>query len=86
MSERPSLGGPPREWRYGVRWRDMWAAQNGTWERDGSHPAVYWWPTMQQARDWRERHMPDPEVWACAMGIFQTGRPMHWEGVTHANG
>jgi hypothetical protein len=81
------LDDPPHEWRYGVRLRGLWVAQNGTWERDCSHPAVYWWPTMHQARGWRERHMPDtPDAWPEAMGIFQNGRLLHWEGVTHANG
>lgn len=69
-----SLDDPPLGWRYGVRMRGLWAAQNGTWERDGSHPAVYWWPTMQQARDWHFRHMPDTlDAWAEAIGMFRGG-------------
>lgn len=69
------LGDPTPEWRHGVRWRGLWAAQNGTWERDGEHPAVYWWPTMHQARDWRERHMPGIlDAWADTIGIFVNGR------------
>ena len=68
------LDDPLTTWRYGVRVRGRWVAQNGTWERDGSHPAVYWWPTIEQARDWRDRHMPDSgDAWAEAIGLFRDG-------------
>lgn len=69
------LDDPPCEWRYGITLRGLWIADNGRWLRDGAHPDVQHWPTMQQARDWRERHMPDtPDAWAEAIGIFCAGR------------
>ena len=68
------LDDPPMQWRYGIRLRGLWLAANGRWLRDGAHPDVQHWPTMQQARDWRERHMPgELEAWAESIGIFRGG-------------
>jgi hypothetical protein len=68
------LDDPPMEWRYGILLHDLWLASNGQWLRDGSHPDVQHWPTMQQARDWRDRHMPgELEAWAESIGIFRGG-------------
>lgn len=69
------LDDPPREWRYGITLGGLWLASNGRWLRDGEHPDVQHWPTMQLARDWRERHMPGSVgAWAEAIGIFCAGR------------
>jgi len=69
-----TLDDPPLEWRYGITLRGLWLASNGQWLRDGSHPSVQYWPTVEQARAWRERHMPgELGAWAEAIGIFQGG-------------
>jgi|LakMenEpi03Aug12_release.lakeMendotaPanAssembly.Ray.scaffolds.fasta_scaffold636155_2 hypothetical protein len=68
------LDDEPLQWRYGITLRGLWLASNGQWVRDGSHPSVQYWPTMEQARAWRERHMPgELGAWAEAIGIFQGG-------------
>ena len=68
------LDDPPLQWRYGITLRGLWLADNGRWLRDGAHPDVQHWPTMHQARDWRERHMPGVlGAWAEAIGIFRGG-------------
>jgi hypothetical protein len=68
------LDDPPLEWRYGILLRGLWLASNGQWLRDGTHPDVQHWPTMAQARAWRDRHMPgELEAWAKSIGIFRGG-------------
>jgi hypothetical protein len=68
------LSDEPLQWRYGLRMRGLWMASNGRWLRDGSHPDVQHWPTIDQAIAWRERHIPTiDDAWAEAIGIFQGG-------------
>jgi hypothetical protein len=68
------LDDPPLEWRYGICYRGWWVSSMGGFERDSSHPSVHWWPTLQQAQEWRKRHMPGVlDAWAEAIGIFRGG-------------